>query len=226
MPELSGFVNLYRRLLRWEWHAHPNTLSVFIHLLLLASFRDTEWHGQKILRGQAIIGRKQLAQECGISEREVRTAIEHLKTTGDIATRSTNRFTVVTLVNYGKYQPNPRNSDQQNDQQSATQSTSQTPTSDHIVKILEKNKNSKRERGGTAPALTFDPPGVDEVRSYMLERGYPDEAERFFSTYARQGWRLTNGLLMTDWRAAVDSWQGLPAQQAERAMSDDEWLYR
>lgn len=223
MPELSGFVCLHRGFLDWEWATEPVMVSVFVRLLLLASFRDTEWRGVRIARGQLITSRENLARQCGISVQVLRTALNRLKSTGEITSQSTNRFTLITVVNYDKYQYLTRQANQQSNPPSNKQITSGQPATNHIGTMV---RSITRGRGAAAPALTFDPPGVDEVRSYMLERGYPDEAERFVSTYARQGWRLTNGLLMTDWRAAVDSWQGLPAQQAERAMSDDEWLYR
>ena len=36
----SGFIKLHRKILKWEWYDEPNTMRLFIHLLLTASIED------------------------------------------------------------------------------------------------------------------------------------------------------------------------------------------
>ncbi len=59
-------------------------------------------------------------------------------------------------------------------------------------------------RGGRG---RFVPPAPEEVRAYCLERGNGLSAERFCDYYAAQGWRLSNGRPLKDWRAAVRNWE-------------------
>ena len=100
----NGFVALYRSLLSWGWHADPATGWLFVNLLLMANWEDGEWQGMIVKRGQLVTGRKALAAQTGLSEQTVRTSLNHLKSTGEITLASTNKFSVITIVNYGKFQ--------------------------------------------------------------------------------------------------------------------------
>ncbi len=67
------------------------------------------------------------------------------------------------------------------------------------VKDLERADRPRR-------AARFSPPSVDDVRDYCLERRRYIDSERFVNYYAAKGWRI-GGEPMTDWRAAVRSWE-------------------
>lgn len=100
----KGFVVLHRKITEWEWYSDANTFRVFLHLLLTANHKPSRFRGFEIRRGEIVIGRKSLAKQLKLSEQEIRTAIEHLKSTNEITTKSTNRFTIATLTKYEFYQ--------------------------------------------------------------------------------------------------------------------------
>ena len=56
-------------------------------------------------------------------------------------------------------------------------------------------------------ANTFIPPTVDEVAAYCLERNNGIAPQNFVDYYAQQKWKLSNGNPMTDWKAAVRTWE-------------------
>lgn len=99
-----GFVCLWRSLLDWGWYSDANTFRVFMHLLLKANWRETEFMGRKIPRGSCAVGRVSLSLELGLSEQQIRTAFEHLKSTNEITTKSTSKFTIINIVKYSEYQ--------------------------------------------------------------------------------------------------------------------------
>jgi hypothetical protein len=107
MAEDNGFIVLHRKILEWEWYTDTNTKCLFLHLLLRANHKGTKWRGEVIKRGQVLTGRIQLSNELNISERGIRTALEHLKSTNVIAIKTTNQFSVITINNYNKYQDKP-----------------------------------------------------------------------------------------------------------------------
>lgn len=88
----------------WEWYDDPNTKSLFIHLLLSANIESKNWKGVEVQRGCLITGRDKLAQILGISPRSVRTSLNKLKTTNEIAIKTTNAFSLIQVLNYDKYQ--------------------------------------------------------------------------------------------------------------------------
>ena len=101
---MNGFIKLHRKILEWGWYDDPNTKIVFLHLLLTANYAESSYKGIDLKPGQTVTGRKALSEALGISEQEVRTALNHLKSTNEITIKSTNKFSVVTIVNWESYQ--------------------------------------------------------------------------------------------------------------------------
>ena len=100
----EGFVKLPRNIINWRWFADANVLKVYIYLLTNAAFKETQWKKENLKKGQLITGRKKLSAALGISESAVRTALANLESTGDIAIKTTNKYSVITLLNWGKTQ--------------------------------------------------------------------------------------------------------------------------
>lgn len=100
MTTYNGYIKLYRDLLSWQWYQNTNVLRLYIHLLLKASFKDFEFEGKPYKAGELITSRKKLAEELSLSEWQILTALDKLKSTGEIAITTTNKFTVITLKNW------------------------------------------------------------------------------------------------------------------------------
>ena len=41
----NGFIMLPRSITNWQWYDEPNTMRIFLHLLLTANYTDRSWHG-------------------------------------------------------------------------------------------------------------------------------------------------------------------------------------
>ena len=53
----------------------------------------------------------------------------------------------------------------------------------------------------------FTPPTLADVQAYCAERKNGISAEHFIDYHQRQGWKLSNGQPMKDWKAAVRTWE-------------------
>ena len=151
----DGFIKIYRSLMKWEWYTNTNTKIVFIHLLLNANWEDSRFQGIDVPKGSLICGRKKLAKDLGLSEREIRTAIKHLKSTNEITTKTTNRFTVITIVNWEKYQ----GFENQATNKTTNNESNKRPTSDHIKEyknIRNKEYYKKPESNSYESDYDFD----------------------------------------------------------------------
>ena len=104
MQRLNGFVKVHRKLVQWGWYQDYVVKDLFLHLLLTASFRESQWMGRTIKKGQVSTKDAHLAEELGCSVKQIRTALNKLKSTGEVASESTNRYTIITVVNWEKYQ--------------------------------------------------------------------------------------------------------------------------
>ena len=152
----NGFIKINRNILDWRWYGDDNTFRVFFHLLLKANYQDGEFEIHTIKRGQLVTGRKKLAKELNISERQVRTALDHLKTTNEIAITPTSKYSIITINSYDKYQ-------------SVTNtSTNNRPTSDQQAANnrpqYKKNKKDKNIRN-----KEYNAHAQERNASYSLE---------------------------------------------------------
>lgn len=102
--KMAGFIQLHKKLIKWEWYSNIPVRLTFIHLLLIANWEDKNWQGITIKRGQALLGTIDTPKEIGISRQQFRTALNKLKSTNEITTKSTNKNTLVTIVKYDEYQ--------------------------------------------------------------------------------------------------------------------------
>lgn len=137
---MSGWIKLNRSIKEWGWYSDTNTKVVFLDILLNANYEDGEYKGHTIKRGEAVIGRKAMADRLGLSERNIRTALNHLKESGEISTtKVTNKFTVVRVEKWDLYQCGETHTDQQNDQQV----TNNRPTSDQQVTTSNNIRNKE-----------------------------------------------------------------------------------
>lgn len=84
----GSYIKLSRGLLDWEWYSDINTTRAFIHMLLKANWRDGNFKGVPVPRGSFVSSIGKLANETGLTEREIRTAISHLKTTGEVTSKT------------------------------------------------------------------------------------------------------------------------------------------
>ena len=195
----NGFIALHRSLLSWGWHTDPATGWLFVNLLLMANWTDSEWQGMTIERGQLVTGRKALAAQTGLSEQTVRTSLNRLKSTNEITIASTNKFSVITIVNYGKFQDVP-------EMPTSTLTSNLTNNQPAANQQLTTNEQEKQGEQGIKPRKRFTPPSVDEVAAYCRERGNAVDAQRFVDFYASKGWKVGNAG-MKDWHAAVRNWE-------------------
>jgi hypothetical protein len=99
-----GWVKLHRKLIDWEWYKDVNTFKLFIHLLLKANIEAKNWQGYLIKRGQLITSIKSLSNETGLTEKQVRTALNKLEKTKEVGKQTTSQNTTLTMVNYDLYQ--------------------------------------------------------------------------------------------------------------------------
>lgn len=117
----SGFVVLWRSFTDWEWYDDVNTKMLFLHLILTVNHTDKTWHGTVIKRGSRVCTIRGLSDELKLSVKSVRVALNHLKGTQEVAQERAQRGTLITVVNYGKYQDKSETGAQETAQDGANQ---------------------------------------------------------------------------------------------------------
>ena len=108
----------------------------------------------------------------------------------------------------------------------------------NVLQTDTKNKDKDKEYISTsneveyigAKRTAFVPPTLEEVKAYILEKGYAVDAERFIDFYTSKGWMVGKNK-MKDWKAAVRTWSkgnntvhSPRPQGTNSANVNDEWL--
>lgn len=99
-----GYIKLDRKMLEWEWYHNTNTKVLFLHCLLKANWKEAKFEGVTIPKGGFVTSYPHLAKQTGLSVQQVRTALEHLKSTGELTVYPHAKFSVVIVNNYIQYQ--------------------------------------------------------------------------------------------------------------------------
>lgn len=139
----KGFMRLHRQLLDWEWFDNSQMVHVWIYFLLKANYQDSKWHGIDIPRGSFMTSLDTICKDTGLSLQNVRTCMNKLKSTGEITTKSTNRYSVITICKYETYNcdANKQDNKQTNIQSTNNQQASNTQlTTDKERKEIEELK--------------------------------------------------------------------------------------
>lgn len=121
--ENNTWIKLFRRIREWEWYLDNNTKSLFLEILLTANIEDKNWRGIEVKRGQLITSLDHLAENSGLSVRQVRTSLCKLIKSEEIDKQTTNKYTLITVNNYNTYQDNDKqmtSKRQTNDKQTTT----------------------------------------------------------------------------------------------------------
>lgn len=219
MAEPTTYIKLDRNLLRWRWYKDSNTTRVFIHLLLTANYGDLDFENITVERGQIVTSYKSIGSFLGLSYQSVRTAIAHLKSTGEITVKTYPKYSVITIVNYGLYQ----------DKLTGTAAVNQQSTNSQLtVNQQQEKKERKKEinnNNNSVAKSKFLPPTLDEVKAYCSERNNHVDAERFVDYYSANGWVQGKGKPIKDWKACVRTWErgnNIPARGKVPAQSISE----
>ena len=160
---MEGWIKLYRKLVDWEWYDNPVVFKVFIDLLLNANHQDNCWHGQVIKRGSLVTSVASIASRNGLSTQQVRTALKHLEKTGEINKQSTNKNTLIIVLNYTVYQDFTSVSDiQSNNQLRNSQQTNNKQITTNKNVIMKECNNDIFTNLLTCDKSSFDWSQYDE----------------------------------------------------------------
>ena len=196
---MANFLKLHRKVLDWCWYSDINTKVLFLHCLLKANWKAGEWQGIQYNAGEFITSLETLSKETSLTVSQVRTGLQHLILTGEIASKSQGKCRIITVNNWCSYQE-----DNKEDSKEVARS-SQGHRKVVATDIEVKNSRSKEVKNISSNNI-FIKPTLDEVRAYCNERQNGINPEQFVDYYESKGW-LVGKTKMKDWKAAVRTWE-------------------
>ena len=211
---MEGWISLHRKFLSWEWFDKPEMVQLFIWLLLNANYTDKKWQGQIIKRGQILTTTPKIMEALRLSEQQTRTCIGRLKSTGEITCKSTNKYTIITICNYDRYQNDNLESNGQNNGQPNTPATDEQRTNNgrlyDRLYVSNNNNNNNNNNISVYNAHMREDKERDDIFKIFFLKNFVNpayEVERFYNHYEAQGWDRGNGQKITNKVAAARNWE-------------------
>lgn len=216
----GGFVRDYRSTLDWEWFTDVNTAHLWEYIRLRVNYEPSRFRGMEIKRGQMLESIDTMAKRTGLTYSQVRTALKHLKKTGEVACTVTRYGMLISAVKYDDFQTMNRHLDTQLDTDVTRRSQGDDTEIATYKEIKEiKEEKERKEDAGASPAKA--PPTAAEVKSYADSIGYEIDADRFCDYYTENGWVKKDGMPIRDWRATVRSWQRRDKKKEEEEKKNE-----
>ena len=160
----EGWISIHRKILEWEWYSDINVCRVFIHCLIKANHTDKKWQGVTIKRGQFITSLGTLSIETSLSVQQVRTAISKLKSTSELTSKTTNKYTVISITNYEKFQDDNKQPNKRATNEQQTNNKQITTTNNDNNNNNDNNKKTKVKKV-SLPELS-----VNHVKDWLVKK--------------------------------------------------------
>lgn len=139
----KGFIKLWRSVTLSDWWHDINTSRLWEVLLIYANWQDTEWQGKTIKRGQLFTSIGNLSELSHLTIQQTRTALNHLKRTNNITIESTNKGSLITVVNYDFWQGESEKTTSESTSTLTDEATSEPTSKLTTNKEYKNTKNDK-----------------------------------------------------------------------------------
>ena len=197
---MDGWVKLWRKSVDSGLIKNHNVWIFWTYCLMKANherdYKQVIGFQEIILRpGQFVFGRKKASEETGLSEQKIRTCLVFLKKYKNLTIKTTNKFSIISIINWERYQ----NQENEINQQINQHVTSSQPAGNH--KQEPKNKRTKELKRKDKKKIIFSPPSQIEVENYFSENGYTKESgSKAFNFYNSANWIDSKGNQVKNWK--------------------------
>jgi len=103
-----GYIKDWRKSLDHPLYKKPLIWHFWGYCLKKANCKDKDIfiNGQTISvrKGSFVFGRKVASKETGLSEQQIRTCLKHLENLQNLTIKSTNKYSIVSVINWDIYQ--------------------------------------------------------------------------------------------------------------------------
>ncbi len=194
-----GWVKLHRQALDNGWLKNPVLWAFWSYCLLRANHKPCTtivgYQQVQLEPGQFIFGRKQAMEDLSLSEQNIKTCLKNLKNTKNLTVKVTNKFSVITVVNWHIYQDEEEETNQQTNQRL----TSNSPATNHrqeCKEVKEENLVTKKTSSPPSKAKKQKPSSKEMlyIEKYWRWAYGQTQEEAFIPNYSRDR-KIINELL-------------------------------
>lgn len=154
---MSDWIKVHRRLLNSDVWENPQTLKVWMWLLLKANYKDKQvsikigagFEDVLVKRGKVLFGRKVAAKELKMTESATYRSVKKLSSIGKITVKSNSHYSIITICKYEHYQSVKDEVEQQ-------PNNNRTATEQHPIQHLNTTKKDKNIQEGKESQEIFN----------------------------------------------------------------------
>lgn len=205
--ENKGWVKLHRKLLDNPVMGDPDYLAVWVHLLLTACHKETSfiWNGKKktLKPGQLLTGRKALSKATGVQQSKIYRALSYLESEQQIEQLKTNKYTIISILNWDKYQHEEQKREQQVSNKRATgEQQMSTYKNDKKEKNIKNIYISSLEGAKNSVSILSEESTILELATSLKTDAVvvKNEVEKMTD------WLKSNGKRYKDYKAFARNW--------------------
>ena len=199
----NGYIKLYRSSLKKGWLQNPKLWAFWCWCLMKASHRE---HKQivghqvvDLLPGQFVFGLKAASKELRQSIQSIRTHLKFCtKVEQNLTVKTTNKYSIITIVNWDSYQVDEELPNKQNN----NQLTNKQQTTNKQLTTNKNGKNGKKEKKDNKP-LTFWPEDLtltDHLRQLASKYIPADKIDDEWIAF--KAWALSKNIQSANWQAS------------------------
>lgn len=232
----GGFIVLWRKLTDHPiWmNSTAEQRAVLVELLFLASWKESRWEicGEvhDLKPGQFFMSTRDLAERTKVSHQTLRTTMKRFEKMGFLTQESTHRGTLITIVNWAKYQGVQDKLTQEATRDQHTPNTQVTHDQHMPNTTIKEPSNQVTKKPGnqvtsdraapTRKAGKARPSGPAEVEEFFNEQAYDFdhhlEASKFWDYWESVGWLRKGNRPIKDWKGCARSWAGNVAKYEDK----------
>ena len=198
----NGFIVINRRIEDWQWWGNIYAMAIWLYIIEKANWKDGYWSvtGEEVPRGSFITSKRKIAADLDINKRTVDRWLTRFQNARQIDVKVTSRSTMITVINYAKYQGIANEG-------APLDAPLDAPPSAHNRTKKQSNKETKKPiNTQESVRASFAPPSLEEVDQYINAKGYHFTADEFVSFYESIGWKVGRNP-MENWKAACTTWE-------------------
>ena len=210
----------------WIWE-EPKYLKWWIDLIMLAGYEDKRIRcGNEIVvleRGSFVTSQVKLAERWNVNRETVKRYLDLLKADNMIDYTTSNRKTIVKVLNYSVYQ------DCGESDPATNPATKQAPNpATNPATNPAQHKKGKKEKNiyilAPGAGARVIPPTLEDVKSYCKENNLVVNPEEFFKTYAPD-W-MKGDEPIRDWQGLVRGWHRKALRERDKPVSGSKNRFR
>lgn len=188
-----GYVKLWRKSLDAGWFQNPELWTFWTWCLLKASHRvivvKVGFQEITLQPGEFVFGRLKASKELKMGEKKIRNCIDFLKKAGNVAIKTTNKFSIITIINWSIYQADEEEKGQQKGQQRASKGP-QTRINKKDIYIHDQESQEVLAYLNEKKGSHFK--DVSNIRARLKDGGTVEECKRIIDSKLKDPFFLEN----------------------------------